>query len=79
MDEGEEIIIDVFTSSTGEESYTMEVTPVEDTVMKWVLAQCTHTHACTHAHTQAHTRARTHTHTELCCVVCSCVMMQIGH
>ena len=39
MDEGEEIIIDVFTSSTGEESYTMEVTPVEleDTVMKWVL------------------------------------------
>ena len=33
-DEREEIIIDVFTSSTGEESYTM---PVEDTVMKWVL------------------------------------------
>ena len=48
-DEGEEIIIDVFTSSTGEESYTMEVTPVEDTVMKWVLisyVHCTHRESC---------------------------------
>ena len=48
--EGEEVIIDVFTSSTGEESYTMEVTPVEDTVMKWVIS-ISHMHCM---HTQNH-------------------------
>ena len=30
-----EVIIDVFTSSTGVEDYTIEVTPVEDTVLRY--------------------------------------------
>ena len=33
-DEEEEFIIDVFTSSSEEESYNVDVTPVEDTVLK---------------------------------------------
>ena len=33
-EEEEEVIIDVFTSSTEEERYTVEVTPVENTVLK---------------------------------------------
>ena len=67
MNEGEEIIIDVFTSSTGEESYTMEVTPVEDTVMKWVCS-ISYVH-CMHL-----------THRENQVVLCySYVMMQTGY
>ena len=62
-DEKEEIIIDVFTSSTGEESYTMEMTPVEDTVMKWVLS-------ISYVHCM---------HTQRIMLNCSYVIMQTGY